>query len=139
MTEVSTRGARSAVDLRGKYASLTTYRRDGSPVATPVWFVIDGDRVLVQTDAHAGKVKRIRRNPVVTMATCTATGRLRGSAVPGRAEVLPPAARERAEQLMAAKYRADIRIVSAFWAIQKALGVGRKRTTPVIIAITLDH
>jgi len=139
MTEVSIRGTRDAVDVRGKYMSLTTYRRDGSPVATPVWFVLDGDRVLVQTDAKAGKVKRIRRNPAVTMTTCTATGRLRGSPVPGRAEILPPAGRNRAEELMAAKYRADIRIVKVFWAIQKALGVGRKRTTPVIIAITPDQ
>jgi PPOX class probable F420-dependent enzyme len=139
MTEVSTRGARIAFGLRGKYMSLTTFRRDGSPVPTPVWFVVDGDRVLVQTDAQAGKVKRIRRNPAVTVAACTATGRLKGSPTPGRAEVLPPSARAGAEALMASKYKADIRIVKGFWAIQKALGVGRKRTTPVIIAITLEH
>jgi PPOX class probable F420-dependent enzyme len=139
MTEVSTRRARSVLDLRGKYMSLTTFRRDGSPVATPVWFVIDGDRVLVQTDAQAGKVRRIRRNPAVTMATCTATGRLRGSPVQGRAEILPPTARPRAEALIAGKYRVDVRIIRVFWAIQKALSVGRKRTAQVIIAITPDH
>jgi len=126
-------------NVRGKYVSLTTYRRDGTPVATPVWFVIDGDRLLVQTDAQAGKLKRIRRNPAVSVATCTATGRLRGSPVPARAEILPRAAWARAEELIADKYRADIRMVKAFWAIQKALGVGRTRTTPVYFAITPEH
>jgi PPOX class probable F420-dependent enzyme len=138
MAEMTTR-ERRGLDLEGRYLSLTSYRRDGSPVATPVWFVVDGERLLVQTDAQAGKVKRIRRNAEVTVAPCTATGRLRGNPRPARAEVLPPAAQARAEGLIAEKYRVDIRIVTVFWAIQNALGRGRKRTRSVILAITPDH
>ena len=44
-------------------------------MATPVWFVQQGGRLLVETDAAAGKVKRIRCNPAVQVAACTA-GRL---------------------------------------------------------------
>jgi hypothetical protein len=35
----------------GKYLSLTSFRRDGTGVATPVWFVETGGRLLVETDA----------------------------------------------------------------------------------------
>ena len=58
-------------------------------VAAPVWFVWRDGRLLVQTDAASGKVKRIRRNPQVRVAICTASGRLRGKQVPTRAEILP--------------------------------------------------
>jgi hypothetical protein len=47
-----------------KYISLTTFKRDGTPVATPVWVVSDdGRRLLVWTAAQTWKVKRLRRDP----------------------------------------------------------------------------
>jgi Pyridoxamine 5'-phosphate oxidase len=52
----------------GKYLSLTSFRRDGTGVATPVWFVEADGRLLVETDAGSCKVRRIRRNPQVTLA-----------------------------------------------------------------------
>jgi Pyridoxamine 5'-phosphate oxidase len=63
----------------GKYLSLTSFRRDGTGVATPVWFVEADGRLLVETDAGSYKVWRIRRDPRVTIAPCSATGRLRGT------------------------------------------------------------
>ena len=54
----------------GKYLSITSFKRDGSGVATPVWFVQEDGRLLVETDANSGKVKRIRRNPQVLVAPC---------------------------------------------------------------------
>jgi uncharacterized protein len=48
-------------------------------VATPVWFVEADGRLLVETDAGSYKVWRIRRDPRVTIAPCSATGRLRGT------------------------------------------------------------
>ena len=51
----------------GKYMSVTTFRRNGSRVATPVWFVRDFDRLLVQTDEGSGKVRRLRqKNPLIS-------------------------------------------------------------------------
>ena len=58
-------------------------------MATPVWFVRDGARLLVQTDDDSYKMKRIRRNPSVMIAVCTAGGRLRGQPVAAVAEQLP--------------------------------------------------
>jgi PPOX class probable F420-dependent enzyme len=70
-------------DLAGEtYISLTTFRRDGRAVATPVQFVRDGDRLLVNTGARSGKVKRIRHTPKGTIAPCDMRGRLKSDAAP---------------------------------------------------------
>jgi PPOX class probable F420-dependent enzyme len=63
--------------IPGKYVSITSFRRDWTGVATPVWFVQEAGRLLIQTGTNSGKVKRIRRNPRVTIAPCPATARLR--------------------------------------------------------------
>src|SRR6476620_11819223 len=73
--------------FQGKYLSLTSFRRDGSGVATPVWFVADNGHLLVETDADSYKVKRIRRDPHVRIAVCDARGRRRGEAVDAEAEI----------------------------------------------------
>ena len=44
---------------------LTTYRRDGTPVGTPVNIVVDGERAFVRTFDTAWKLKRIRKNPIL--------------------------------------------------------------------------
>lgn len=118
-----------------KYLSITSFRRDGSGVATPVWFVQEGGRLLVQTEATSGKVKRIRRNPQVLVAPCTATGRLLADPVPARAELLDDAEVGRVERLLAAKYRIDLLIIRPIRALQAALRPGRPRPKPVILAI----
>lgn len=71
-----------------KYVLLTTYRRDGRAVATPVWVVRDGDALAVWTARDSGKVKRVRRDGAVTVAPCDVRGRLRGEPVPGRASLI---------------------------------------------------
>jgi uncharacterized protein len=120
----------------GKYLSLTSFRRDGTGVATPVWFVETGGRLLVETDAASYKVRRIRRDPRVTIAPCTATGRLRGKPVPAWAELLPDTEVARVERLMARKYRVDLLFIKPFRALQRALHRNRPRETPVILELT---
>jgi PPOX class probable F420-dependent enzyme len=39
-----------------KYVSLTTFKRDGTPVSTPVWCAGDDGRLLVWTGASTWKV-----------------------------------------------------------------------------------
>jgi PPOX class probable F420-dependent enzyme len=85
----------------GKHLSLTTFRRDGTGVATPVWFVREGPRLLVETDADSYKVRRIRRNASVTVASCTATSKVRGEQMPANAELLADSETGRVEQLTA--------------------------------------
>jgi len=88
-----------------KYVSMVTYRKDGTPVATAVWVVADGDALLVWTGATAGKVKRVRANPAVTVAPCSARGKVRGDAVTGHAEVCDARGSDRTRELIMKKYR----------------------------------
>ena len=68
------------------YVSLTTFRRTGVPVATPVWAAPEGDALIVWTRADSGKVKRLRHTARVTVASCDVRGRVHGPAVDGVAE-----------------------------------------------------
>ncbi len=86
------------------YVLLTTYRKDGRAVATPVWVVGDGDALAVWTVTDSGKVKRIRRSGEVTVAPCDVRGNQHGEAVPGLATVADAAATERIRGLLRRKY-----------------------------------
>ncbi|MFI0879460.1 PPOX class F420-dependent oxidoreductase [Streptomyces parvus] len=70
-----------------RYVLLTTFRRDGRAVPTPVWVMRDGDCLAVWSVADAGKVKRIRNSGRVTVAPCDWRGAPKGDAVPGVAEL----------------------------------------------------
>jgi len=85
--------------------SLTTYKRDGTAVPTPVWVVKDGSHLLVWTAKTSGKAKRLRHTARVTVTASGARGTPRGRAVPGTARLLPDAELSRVERLVAAKYR----------------------------------
>ena len=57
-----------------RYLNLTTFRKNGVPVVTTVWFTLANAKIYVWTAKESGKVKRIRRNPQVRVAVCTANG-----------------------------------------------------------------
>ena len=125
------------VEFTGKYVSLTTFRKDGSAVATPVWFVADDGHLLVETDGDSYKVKRIRRNDNVTVATCDARGRVLGEPVAAHATVLSEDERPRAERLIAEKYRFDrIFVLPIYLAVQRLRGKPLRYERPVILSIT---
>jgi PPOX class probable F420-dependent enzyme len=67
-----------------KYVSLRSFKRDGTPVDTPVWFAIVDGRIVIFTDGTSFKVKRIRRNAQVQLARCDFRGKLLGPWLPGR-------------------------------------------------------
>jgi PPOX class probable F420-dependent enzyme len=71
-----------------RYARLTTFRRNGYPVSTPVWFALVGDRIYVFTDLESGKVKRIRNDPRVTLSPSDFRGRSKGDSVRVTARVM---------------------------------------------------
>jgi uncharacterized protein len=122
--------------IPGKYLSITSFKRDGTGVATPVWFVHEAGRLLVQTDASSGKVKRIRRNPRVMIAPCTATGRLRAEPVTARAQVLPDDEFGRVKELIARKYRIDLIFIKPIRSVQAALRHGQPPVQEIALAIT---
>ena len=123
--------------IEGKYLSVTSFKRDGTGVATPVWFVAENGRLLVETDADSYKARRIRRNATVKVAPCNASGRLRGQPVTAVAEFLPESERERVERLLARKYRLNrLLVLPVYRAVQRLLGRRLTRGKPVIVAIT---
>jgi uncharacterized protein len=71
--------------------ALTTYKKDGTPVTTPMWAALDGGRILTSADNTAWKLRRLARNPTVRLAPCTARGKVKGSFVDGYAYVLDDA------------------------------------------------
>ena len=129
----------AAPQFKGKYLSLTTFKRNGTGVATPVWFVSEAGKILVVTEAGSYKVQRIRHNPSVTVAECTASGRLRSSQIPAHAQILRHDEAPRTEELMARKYRLDkIFILPVYHAVQAFLHGHRDQGDSVVLAITPD-
>lgn len=88
----------------GKYVLLTTFRKTGVGVPTPVWVVRDGDELLVWSAEDTGKVKRIRNSGAVELAECDYGGNARGAVVRGEARLLDADGGERARRLIRAKY-----------------------------------
>ncbi|MFF5981971.1 PPOX class F420-dependent oxidoreductase [Streptomyces olindensis] len=88
----------------GKYLLITSYRGNGTPVATPVWVVRDGDALGVWTPADSWKVKRIRNRPDVLVGPCDLRGNPTGDQVPATAGICDPATTARYRKLIARKY-----------------------------------
>ena len=63
-----------------RFLSLTTFRRSGAPVSTPVWVARDGDDLIVTTPDGSGKVKRLRHTSRVEMRPCSRRGSVAASA-----------------------------------------------------------
>ena len=97
-----------------EFVSLTTFRRTGEPVPTPVWVARDGDALVAITGGSSGKVKRIRRDPRVVLRPCDRRGTVAPDApsAEGRAEIVAdPAAQEGPRRALAAKYGLQWRLV----------------------------
>ena len=87
-----------------KTVLLTTFKRDGTGVPTPVHIAVEGDRAFVRTWDTTWKLKRIRNNPEVEVAPCTVGGRPTGPAIRARARVLGGEEAAHAAELLARKY-----------------------------------
>lgn len=87
-----------------KYISLTTFRKNGAGVATPVWFGEAGGKLYVMTRSDMGKTKRIRNNPQVKIAPCTIRGKVTGPEFAATARLLTPEEHPRARQTLNRKY-----------------------------------
>jgi PPOX class probable F420-dependent enzyme len=92
-----------------QFMSLTTFRKSGVGVVTPVWFVDVGDRLIFTTDPQAGKIKRIRNHSRVTVAPCKFNGTLLGPAAEGQARLLAEHEFGAAKQAFRGKYGLQFR------------------------------
>jgi len=68
-----------------QYLSIETFRKNGQGVKTPVWFVQEGEKLFIWTEATSGKVKRVRNNGKVNIAPSRGDGATLGDWVPATA------------------------------------------------------
>ncbi len=88
-----------------KRALLVTYRRDGTPVPTPVWAAPGGEgRLYVRSERDSGKLKRLRNDSRLLVAPCTVRGEPLGAPFEAHARILAPAEEHFAECALAARY-----------------------------------
>lgn len=115
--------------LQGQpFINLTTYRKNGEPVVTTVWFAHEGDRIVGTTQQQAGKLKRMRGTPRVSIAPSTFDGKVLGEAADGVGRVLPAEESAAAEAALRGKYGARYDEVTAnsdratrvFWEVKPA-------------------
>jgi PPOX class probable F420-dependent enzyme len=84
---------------------LTTYKRDGTPVATPVSIAFAGDRAFFRSYDKAWKTKRLRNNPQVEAAASTLRGKPAGPPVHARATLLDGGQERIAAEALARRHR----------------------------------
>jgi PPOX class probable F420-dependent enzyme len=98
-TTVDEHGTTLASLAAARTALLTTFRRTGVGVSTPVSISVQGGRAYFVTPAGSGKAKRLAANPDVTLAPCTVSGKALAPPVPGRARLLTADQRRRTRLL----------------------------------------
>ena len=84
---------------------LTTYKRDGTAVGTPVSVAFDGDRAYFRSWDKAWKTRRIRRDPSVQAAPSTFRGKPTGPAIRARATLLDGEQARAAARALARQHR----------------------------------
>ncbi|ONI70623.1 PPOX class F420-dependent enzyme [Actinosynnema sp. ALI-1.44] len=87
-----------------KYVLVTTFRKDGTKVPTPVWSARDGEELIFWTRADSAKVKRLRRDQNVELAECDVRGKPKSEPITGSARLLDAAETDRMRRVMARKY-----------------------------------
>ncbi len=115
-----------------KYISISTTRKNGEKIATPVWVTREADALYVITGAESGKVKRIRNNPQVEVAPCDARGRRKGDVVAGTVEILDADGTEAVRSRVSKRFGLMYKVLTL---MEKVRGSGDGR---VGLKITVD-
>jgi PPOX class probable F420-dependent enzyme len=119
------------------FINLTTFRKNGHAVPTPVWFAQDMESgiLYVETGGNSGKIKRIRHTPRVTLAPCTVLGKTTGEVTEGKARIVTDTAEIfRARGALHRKYGLQRQI---FYSVLEVIALIRRNTrdTNAYIAI----
>jgi uncharacterized protein len=121
----------------GRYLSITSFKRDGTGISTPVWFVCDGARLYAFTDLHSAKIRRMRHNPHVEIASCRPWGKLRQTPVSAHADVLTDTADlDCVRKLLLARYRISYRVVMFFYRLGRRVSGKQAVADGAALAIT---
>lgn len=117
------------IELGGEtFVSLTTFRRSGEGVSTPVWVALADDALVVTTSGRSGKVKRIRNDDRVELQACDRRGLVKTdtATVGATAEIVatrrPDRLAERLSSPLAEKYGAQYRLLRV---LERLMRLGR--------------
>jgi PPOX class probable F420-dependent enzyme len=116
------------------FLSLTTFRKSGERVSSPMWVARDGDALIMFTPEASGKVKRLRNSPRVELRPCNRMGRVKEGVEPvaAMAEVLTDEdTLERATGMIRSKYKLMYQVIMA---IERLIKSGPEKR--VILRIT---
>ncbi len=119
-----------------QYISLTTFRRNGDPVSTAVWFAADAGKLYVYSNLNAGKMKRVRATGKVEVAACTVKGKITGQVMTGSAIALDASRGEYVHQLLNRKYTWKKKLID-FGGVLPVLLRLRKKSQDGFVEITL--
>ena len=130
---MTTTATTTTTDLaRERFVSVTTFKRDGTPVSTPVWVAGEDGTLLVISEAESWKVKRIRRNGHVRVAPCSARGAPHGEPIEAEATIDDDTTT--VEQLLARKYGLVYGAYMRFSALARKL---RRQPTPKGVTVRI--
>ena len=109
-----------------KYVSFVTYKKDGTPVATPVWIVPYDGGYAFTTEPNAYKVRRIKNDARATLTVCNARGTVGEGAIThvGSAVLLDDAQAREVSRLIAKKYSVGVKLLGVYSLVKKILGKG---------------
>ncbi|MFB3979516.1 PPOX class F420-dependent oxidoreductase [Microbacterium proteolyticum] len=119
------------------FVSLTTFRRSGAEVATPVWIAREGDELVVTSERNTGKVKRLRHDGRVVLRPCSRMGAVEPDAITvhAHARVTGPSTEDsRADAALRRKYGWQFRAILGFEALVRR--VQRRPGDRVILRIS---
>ena len=97
-----------------KYINLETYKKDGTSIRTPVWFVIDNDLIYIITRDSTGKVKRLKNNQNVRIVPCSFKGESKNGWIKGKAEKITGEEADKVIKLRKKKYGISARLIGLF-------------------------
>ena len=116
------------------FVSLTTFRKNGERISSPVWIARDGDTLIVLTPEESGKVKRIRNNGQVEIRPSSRAGKVADGSepVPGIAEIVTDASSTaRLTHVIQKKYGFEYHVIMLIERI-----AARRQKPRVILRIT---
>ena len=121
---------------REQCIALTTFRKTGQAVTTPVWFAQRSGTIYVETHADAGKLKRLRHTARVTLAPCTYSGKVTGSVSAGYARILTEPQESTAASAALAKKYGLMR--SLFHFVRNARRMLQRKAKVEVVYIAID-
>jgi PPOX class probable F420-dependent enzyme len=116
-----------------RYIRLTTFRKTGEGVPTPVWVTQRGDRLVVVTEARAGKAKRLKNDPRVLLAPSDWRGNPKGGDASGTVEIEGADVVEAQTEVARRKYGLEYKVLRLVEKLRRADEQER-----IALVITLD-